>query len=443
MKVRPTWFHALIVLCLAVCTHARADTPPKTVCGRLTQVDGLTVLEVWGTPQEAGFAHGYLLADRLVGLFDEAVLAPEVGAAPEVYEAMLLPAVRQRFIWEPRYEEELAGLLRGMQARLGPDGVRSQRLDRDLTVDDLKLVNSLADWHGVFCSSFAAWGACTVDGDTLGGRNLDYPSTRNMQQAQILLVHRNSESARAWVGVTWPGLIGVYTAMNDEGVTIAMHDATGEPTTALVELTPRTLTLREALEGAASVTFIDDVRRVLEHRRTLIGNNIMVTAPNIPGRPPAAVFEYDGNSRDHGVTLRLADAAAAQSPLDFLCCTNHMRSRKPPSDCRRYDTLTTGLRDALNPDHKLDPPAALRLIQSAVQRTTLHTVVFAPARRTLYVQIPALGDGAVEFNLADCLQRPCDPTPITAGSVPPTRAPSSTAARTTPATTAPATKDHP
>ena len=55
----------------------------------------------------------------------------------------------------------------------------------------------------------------------------------------------------------------------------------------------------------------------------------MVSGPYQPGKPGAAVFEYVGNAQDHGLTMRLPDGAPA-AMSDAICCTNHMRDRKPP-----------------------------------------------------------------------------------------------------------------
>ena len=40
------------------------------VNGTLTEIDGMPVLRVWGTPRERGYAHGFLLAEQIVPLAD-------------------------------------------------------------------------------------------------------------------------------------------------------------------------------------------------------------------------------------------------------------------------------------------------------------------------------------------------------------------------------------
>ena len=106
----------VIVLQLSAGMALAGDGDRFAVCGRLGECGGLAVLAVWGTPEEAGFAHGYLCAEAIVRLFDEAVLDPSVGVAPAVHEGLLLAASRRMFTWQPGHERELEGLLRGVRA---------------------------------------------------------------------------------------------------------------------------------------------------------------------------------------------------------------------------------------------------------------------------------------------------------------------------------------
>ena len=415
MKARLTILTA-VVLQLAVGTAQAGDGERRTVCGRLGECGGLAVLEVWGTPQEAGFAHGYLRAEAIVRLFDEAVLDPSVGVAPAVYEGLLLAASRRLFTWQPEYERELEGLLRGVRAKLGEEGARSAKLDRPLELDDLKAVNTLADWRGTLCSTVSVWGGLTSDGRTLTARNLDYPATAEMRRAQCIVIRRGEGAARTWVGVGWPGLIGVYTAMNDAGVTIAIHDSGALPRSYDSGFTPRSLALREALESAGAETHLADVRRVLQKRRVIVGNNVHVSGPQLAGRPAVGVFEYDGNERDHGVTLRLADSNGG-GVSDALWCTNHMRSRLEPRVGRRYEALARRLGELTSSSGKIDAGRAFELIECARRHDTLHTVLFVPGERRMFVQVRDVA-GEAELRLDEWLARPTSTSQPVMGSKP-------------------------
>ena len=111
---------ALVLLGLAAVTAGAAadDDASPAVQGRFLKYSGLRVLEVWGGPADTGYAHGYLLADDVLKLFDEYLLGVLVED-PATYEHALLPMMRKTFVWPEYAEEELAAMLRGVKQRLG------------------------------------------------------------------------------------------------------------------------------------------------------------------------------------------------------------------------------------------------------------------------------------------------------------------------------------
>ncbi|MBK8914688.1 MAG: hypothetical protein IPM64_08845 [Phycisphaerales bacterium] len=390
------------------------------VCGRRTEVGGIPVIEVWGTPCEAGFAQGYLLAPALVSVFDDFVLSPAISRSPEVYEEVIRPAVRRSFVWSDAVLAEMEGILAGAAARLGA-APHSRVLNRAMVREDLEVANTLADWRGVMCSSISLWGERTTDGETLTARNLDYPVVGGVDKAQFVLVHRGDGHV-PWVGVSWPGLIGLYTAMNADGVTVSVHDARGLPTTATEGFTARATVLREALEGARGGTFAEQFQRALEGRVLACGGNIHVSGPRAAASgSPARVFEWDGNRRDSGVSSREAPYAGLDTPASaaeegsngvadhgaaaIIACTNHMRLRREPTACGRYQKLT-GRFEAGGATKRYDAKDAMALIREVADGTTQHSVVFEPARRRMLVHISALRDAPVVIDLAEILRKP-------------------------------------
>lgn len=381
------------VLSLFVAAYSLAQSPAldgkAAQNGRIAQVSGVTVLELWGTPEQAGYAQGYLMAAQITALFDDYILDPKIMPTPSVYEA-LVPSIRRVFEWPPEILAELTALDHGARDRLGPK-YRSEKLDRELTLEDLLVVNTLADLLHFGCASFSAWGPYTADGQTLTGRNLDFPYTAAMAHSQVVIVRHGQKPGDGWASIAWPGLVGAYSAMSSAGVTIALHDAPGLPLTEGTGLSPRSLTLREALLKSSPETFIKDIQSVLESRRVRVGNNIHASAVATSGRPAAAVYEYDGNPRDHGVQVRLPAGPEAASDaeksafLSFLGCTNHMRTRKQPTNCIRYDVIQETFARLRERSEKLDVAGAFDLLKKVRQGHTLHSVVFEPARLRMHV----------------------------------------------------------
>lgn len=405
---RRAWVAALLLLSAAG-VHA-AD--PK-VTGSLETVNGIRVLRLWGTPYEQGFAHGRLLAKDILDLFTTAITNPRTVPDYQTYENELRQRMLPRFRFTPEQRAELDGMYAGMKEALGQDGLRVIALGRDLDLLDLIALNTGADWYGMSCSSFSVWGALDAKGEILTARNLDFLEIPGLRRAHCLIVRLEpGEQRKRWVSVSWAGLIGAYTAMNEDGVTISMHDAPGRLPQHAGRFVPRSLALREAIERAWAQTAIDDVRSVLELSPSLRGNNVHVSTVFRGQATPAAVFEYDGDTLlDHGVTQRDPLDTKQQKAANCLICTNHFRRRTQPQRCNRYETLDATLGGLADSGEKVGYDAARRLMQTAAVDTTMHTVYFFPNQRVLYVGLAADGLNAavvdpVRFALDDLLVKP-------------------------------------
>lgn len=404
--------YPLLLLLLAWIPISAVAAEPK-LSGSLETVDGVRVLRVWGKPYDRGFAHGRLLAADIVAMIGETMLHPETFPEIDAYES----AVRQRLLplmKLPRdRRHEIEGMLAGIRDALGEEKMKLPRVDRALVLDDLIALNTAADWAGLQCSSFSVWGEQVENGQMITARNLDYSPLPAMQTRQLLIAHLASPpDRRAWFTVGWPGIIGAYTAMNDAGVTVSMHDApAGEPAD-FGPFTPRALVLAEIMERADENNAMTVAQEVMTAHRVMCGNNIHVSAPFHGQEVPAAVFEYDADrAREGGVTRR---SAADQQPGAAACrviCTNHYRKRAAPTECERFAGLAAGLSETAEKHEKIDAPAARRIVATAARKSTLHTVVFLPNDGRFDVSFAdeshhAAAGRVVSFKLADVLRNP-------------------------------------
>lgn len=441
----PRWFQFRICLAYALIMTVsaallRADDAPKPathpvkveVTGRLDSIDGARVLTVWGKPHERGFAHGYLLAPDIVSLLDGYLR--ETVTNPAEFERRAQAFLRMMSLL-PRYQDEVRGMLEGIQKRLG-DAARIAVLDRAITYDDLFTVACIPELSRLACSSFAAWGSLTGDGGTICGRNLDWHGIQALHGTELIIAHLPDDSTRSrgWVSVTWPGFSGALTAMNDAGVCGSLHDVPALKPTMPFGFTPRAMALREALESAGGDTAIEKFTTVFKKRIVLVGNNIPVAWPHKPDNgKPFAVFEYDGNlAMDRGVTVRQdeyppADGEANPATLkrhsrkvlidppppcsdqpaqrtetssrqEFLICTNHYCLRAAPQTCDRYEKLYDQLVVCSQRGIPVDPARAWELLRSVAcdgsRLETHHSVVFEPNRRRLHVAFATDGKSA-------------------------------------------------
>lgn len=396
----------------------RAEGPAaKPVHGEVIQVDGVTVLRVWGDARERGFAHGWLMAEQIVKLTDAFIRTFEpLGGARGFEKAAAM--CRGFMVIEPDYEAELRGVIAGVEARLGDKAV-IPILKRKGNYFDILTLNAFADLGRLGCSSFAAWGKATKDGETISGRNLDWfgdacealaggeiviaqlPRSRNTADFGKSSIDRELPTAQGWISLTWPGLTICLTGMNADGVTLAMHDSGGRGKWLRPSSTPRGFALREALEFVRPPSLVDDIRDVLLKRHSVVGNNFPVSFPCVGGESAAVVFEYDGDQKNTGgVTVRTNDGAhvdpqkpGKKSVDSSLMCTNHYRSRAEAWRCDRYETLKERLDEANSGGDKINIDAGWQMLDDVSmfgRVKTYHSVVFEPNKRRMHV---AFSDG--------------------------------------------------
>ena len=390
-----------------------AEPPTAEVNGTLSDIDGVRVLRVWGTPEQRGFAHGYLLADTVKELANSFLAEGPLGGSLERYTEEMLPKLRRMKI-DPRHEAEMYGILAGVETRLGGP-VKIEFLQRSLKYEDIVAINCTGDLTRSGCSSFAAWDQMTKDGHTIAGRNMDWPELSSMIKTQIVLVNAPSTDggAKGWVAITWPPFVGCLTGMNSQGVTVATHDARGRPSSVTSGFTPYGWIFRRAVESAAADTAFEDIARVVRDEISIVGNNMMVNRPFASGQPAAAVIEFDGDlTTGQGVTVRLPRADSRH-----LVCTNHFVERGAPRPCPRYEQLD-GVLDRIarsKAKRNVTIDRAWKMLAGLEVSDTImyHSVVFEPNRRLMHVAFAEPGKDAPK-----CKHVTLDVTKLLAGDYP-------------------------
>lgn len=369
----------------------------KSLHGRVQLIDGVSVLQVWGTPQERGYAQGYTFAPQIIQLINRYLESEDISGGTAAYEKTLI-LIGLMMNVPQSYQEELHGMLEGIEAKLEGETTIAA-LNRKLLYNDLVAINCIPDYVGFGCSSFVAWGDLTNNGNTIAGRNLDWFRIVPLMDQQIVLVNAADESNHkvGWVSITWPGMIGCLTGMNSEGVTLAMHDVPGKRPSSKFGFTPRGFILRDAIEAAHPKSAIQDVTSVLRKRTCAVGNNVVVSVPHQGKASAGFVCEYDGHLEDkNGVTLRrprVADAGDRERE-DYMLCTNHYCLRSDPDNerCSRYEDLQRSVSSAEAKGMRLSVDSAWGLLKDVSQPRrdgsrfiTYHSVVFEPNTLKMHV----------------------------------------------------------
>jgi len=378
-----------LLLLVAASPAAKIEIQERHGSSFKGSIDGFPLLMLKGTHKERGEAHGRLEAAAIVGLLNEAIIPTLAKFAPDAWEKKLLKET-EGFVFPARYEEELAAMLDGIRAALPTKEDRQLKLlNREIAIGDLKALNCMSDIIGGGCSSFSAWGARTPDGKPVLGRNLDYYAFPLSAKAVLIAVEPAEKGLKATLDVLMPGFIGVGTAMNADGVVLALHDEKGLPGAAKSGWAPRSLTLRTAIETASGTGAVKDVAAVLQGVPVRMGNNVHVCG--VAG--PSAVLEWDGNAKDGGVSLRGPESG------DALVCTNHYCLREKTDGGAdsggRFTTVARGLETLASNDRKIDLVAAKRLLESVGRSgpvvTHLSYVAWPAARRFTFSVSPQTG----------------------------------------------------
>lgn len=329
----------LALLVAAIAALARADDPAAK--GRIDVIDGVTVVHVEGTPKEMGKQAGTLLKDRI-----RALTQGYLGAVLPRDRTQVLLAARQMEAHVPvRYREE-------MKAVADAAGV---------PYDDLLLGNVMVELFQQ-CSTAVVSGRRAEGGTLLFGRNLDFPTQGVLEKFSVVIEYAPKEG-RGFVAVTWPGLVGVLSGMNRDGLCVANLLAASDDQS--FDGCPYMFLLRDVMEGSGTV---EDALAILRKSRRTTANSIMLADAK-----GAAVAETTHESM-----------AVRRPEDDRLFATNDFRADKDVR-CDRYDALVHLTSDVKTPLGTKDMERLLDAVD--LEDINVQCMVFVPARRELLLSL--------------------------------------------------------
>jgi hypothetical protein len=367
--MKPSRFSAAAAAVMAALLLPAAPCAAGLAPGcELVELKGVPVLRLSGTPHERGYAHGYLLAGEIMDLFNRymAFVIRDTGG----YETRIRPEVRDRFAFSPEIREEIAGLLQGLKDKRGSDRIDTP-FGRPLDELDLLAVQALPDWYPFACSAFVTWGALAPDGP-VAGRNMDFFVHPVLLENHMLVVNGRSPGARAHVSLTWPGMVGVLTGLNEDGVVAFVLDAAPKMSTDRKGFVARTLATRLVVERASRIAPAGYAYHLLRDVPTRWGGCLFVAGPRAGAVPGSAgVLERDAR----GTSLRTFGDDPVAEGVPAFTCTNHFRVRARPSACNRYELLSRALSDAARDGTPVTFENAMAMLLAARQQITLQSMV--------------------------------------------------------------------
>ena len=175
--------------------------------------------------------------------------------------------------------------------------------------------HALKDLMLVGCSSFAVWGDKTVDGELLIGRNFDFYVGDDFARDKIIAFINPTEGHK-FMSVSWGGMIGVMSGMNDQGLTVTIN--AGKSEVPLAAKTPITIVTREILQYASN---IEEAVAIAKKRDVFVSEAIFIGSAK---DKKAAIIEVaPDNFGVYEVENR-----------DELICSNHFQSEAYNDDPR-------------------------------------------------------------------------------------------------------------
>jgi hypothetical protein len=370
-----------------------------------------------GPPDRIGYAHARLLYDEMVENEGMLLLEFEETVSFPLAKTLLLDLAQLRYrtvdrgMSEDRRREIAAGAL-GFQ----PDPYANV-FD---TYQRFVYLNALYDMALSFehspligCTTFTLSREASEGGHALLARAFDFEVNDIFDRKKAVFLVRE-DGKIPFASVAWPGLVGVVSGMNAEGVAVVVHGGrAGEPRT---EGEPVVHALRRVLGAARSS---DDVVSLLGEHEAMVSHIVVATDASgksvsierIPGEKPeprwlgprAAVSNhFEGAAASDPANLRVRERT---STLD-----RRARADELLSALGRPATVADGvalLRDRRAKGGGELPLGDRRAIDALI---ATHGVVMDATERTLWVsESPHLLGRFVAFDLTRLLGPDYDP----------------------------------
>ncbi|WP_264535728.1 C45 family autoproteolytic acyltransferase/hydolase [Flavobacterium sp. N1736] len=359
----------------------------------LKNKQGLWELYVEGDPLEIGLATG-ALSDSLLKKQEQIFFSRVEDIVPSRFQQNLLRNFlkwynRKLYLNVPEeYQTEIYGISQYTSPNF--DNIAPQ-FQRSLYLHGAHDIgHALQDLALVGCSSFAAWGEKSENGDLILGRNFDFYVNDAFAENKIT-AFINPKEGYPFMMVTWPGMIGTVSGMNKEGLTVTIN--AGKSKIPIVAKTPISILTREILQHAQN---IDEAITIAKKREVFVSESIMV-----------------GSAKDNKAVL-IEVSPKKMDVFDVpnsnqLICSNHFQSDAFKNDERnqlqianshskyRYDRM----QELFSENPKINPEIASKILRNTEglhdialgygnekalnQLMAHHGIIFKPKEKLVWV----------------------------------------------------------
>lgn len=227
-----------------------------------------------GTPEEIGYRHARLLYPEMVT--NEGILQEQfkhfVPLSP--LRALIMDLSRAEY----RHVDQGMPDARRHEIAAGAQGFSPDPFESLLpTYHRFVFLNALYDIALSFehspligCTSFALTDGAFEKGHVVLARNFDFEAGSIFDTGKAVFLVRE-EGAIPYASVAWPGLVGVFTGMNAEGVALVVHGARARQPRAVGE--PVVHTTRDVLAHARTTA---EAIEIVRNRAPMVSHLLML-----------------------------------------------------------------------------------------------------------------------------------------------------------------------
>lgn len=132
--------------------------------------------------------------------------------------------------------------------------------------------HAMQNLHLVECTAFGVNNIRSADSSLLIGRNFDFYVGDEFAENKIILFVK-PEKGYSFASITWGGMIGVLSGMNDQGLTITLNSAKSE--IPLFAKTPVSIIARDILQYASN---IQEAFEIAKKHQSFVAESFMISS---------------------------------------------------------------------------------------------------------------------------------------------------------------------
>ena len=242
----------------------------------------------------------------------------------------------------------------------------------------------------VGCTAFGAWADKTDDNTLLIGRNFDFYVGDEFAEDKLINFVKPTTGYKLMM-ISWAGMIGTVSGMNEKGLTVTINASKSEiPTSAA---TPISIVAREILQYAKN---IDEAFAIAQKRKTFVSESIMIGS--LADNKTATIEKTPSKTE------------LFTSPnTDYIICANHYQGKTFKNDKVNLENIEKSssnyrfqhLTQLINQYPKLSVADAASILRNQKgmdgkdigmgnekalnQLIAHHSVIFKPARLQVWV----------------------------------------------------------